>query len=417
MNGNEKTENTLYEISFDNSEPYGIMHEVNQANSEGPIIIAFPGNGFNYNEMRSSLDEKVLRLANRVRKILEAGNVDKSTIKETPFYAISYHTPEDFCEQDARTLLYKKHGRNNIPENIRKGEDGFSEEEQNPAYIESLYDKIIKPRISRLNGKVKTDTTTAARNMAQVVILAHCHGAYTALKLEEVMRKNMQKLGYSKEDILQVQKQMTVVAYAPACPLGVSKMNMVSFKSLNDVSPGEDYNNATVYASIRMDDDRSHWTDINLRHKSNSEFEPFDFKFSFYPDKLGNVFVIKQKGYYDNVIMMGSDGEYFPNRNALDEKEHNNLGAGETEDSKIMFGFMANALANALLHAHKQAQQKDVSAPLSVRELVIGKANPQKDTEIFKAACLAGIEQGAKIEKDITRLLWEQKQQQKLSKK
>ena len=413
----EKTDNTLYEISFDNDEPYGVMHETDRTVFEGPIVVAFPGHGFNYDEMRSSLDESVLRLANRIRKILEAGSVDKSTIKKTPFYAISYQIPKDFCEQDARTLLYKKHGRNNIPENIRKGKDGFSEEEQNPAYIESLYDKIIKPRISRLNGKVKTDADTAARNMAQVVIFAHCHGAYTALKLEEVMRENMQKLGYSNEDILQVQKQMTVVAYAPACPLGVSKMNMVSFKSLNDVSPGEDYNNATVYASIRMDDDRSHWTDINLRQKSTSEFEPFDFKFSFYPDKLGNVFVIKQKGFYDDAIMMDSDGEYFPNRNVLDEKEHNNIGAGETEDSKVMFGLMANVLANAFLHAHKQAQQKEVSAPLSVQELAIGKTNPQKDLEIFKAACLAGIEQGAQFKKDIKRLLLEQKQQQKLSKK
>lgn len=406
-----KTAATLYEVSFDNDEMQGVSHKTEQTVSHGPIMIAFPGNGFNPHDMGYMLDKSVLQMAGKLKKYLTIGNVGDDMIKKTPFYVVSYSTPKDFSDKDARILLYKKHGRTNMSEEDSCGKDGFSAEEQNPEYIDSLYEKIISPRISRLNGKVKTDAETAAKNMAEVVIFAHCHGAYTALKLEEIMRNKMKKLGYNTDEILKVQRQMTVVAYAPACPLGVSKMNMVSFKSLNDVALGEDYNNATVYAAIRMGDDRSHWVDTHLLQKPTSENEPFDFKLSFYPDRQGNVFVIKQKSNYDDIMTLGTDGEYFPSRNEIEEREHNNTGAGTTEDSKVMFKLMTNALANAFLHSHEQARQQKLLPALAVRELVVGKENPQEDLQIFNAACQAGAEQGKKMERDIKRLMAEQRQQ------
>lgn len=409
----EKTECTLYEVSFDNEEPYGVMHEAEAANSEGMAVITFPGNGFNPHEMGCLLEENVLKLANKLRKYLETANLSRDIIRKIPFYIISYKSPAEFNDQDARTLLYKKHGRKFIPEDKNQGTDGFSEEEKNPAYIDSLYNKIIRPRISRLNGKIKTDAATAARNMAQVVMFAHCHGAYSVLKLEELMRQNMQKLGYTKDEILDIQKQITVIAYAPACPLGVSKMNIVSYMSLNDSATNEKYNNALIYTWQKMDDDLNYWMDTEVLKKESSEKAPFDFKLSFYPDALGNVFVIKQKYNYDDSLDTDSHGEYFINQNFSDDKEHNNLGAGKTEDSQKMFRLMINALANACCRAEKQAKQQALVPQLSVQELVTGTINPQEDLKIFKEACLAGIEQGQKIEADIKRLMAEQRQQQK----
>lgn len=406
----DKTKNTLHEISFDNNQPYGIAREVSQASAQGPALITFPGNGFELKELGCTLDEKILRLANKMRKYLEAADVSRDIIRKMPFYVVTYQVPKDFSDKDARTLLYKKHGRNNMPEKISRGENGFSEEEQNPAYIESLYDKIIRPRISRLNGKVKYDADTAARNMAQVTFFAHCHGAYTALKLEEVMRKNMQKLGYSNDEILKVQKQITVVAYAPACPLGVSKMNFVSFKSLNDTYINENYNNVLTYASMQIDEDRLYWKDKNLLQKTTSEYTPFDFKLSFYPDKAGNVFVIKQKSSYGDIVIQGDNGEYFIRDDLLNSKEHSNTGAGETEDSKDMFALMINALGNACRHSFVQSGNQELLPALSVKQLVIGTLNPAKDAEIFERACRTGAEQGKKISKHIAQLLAEQNQ-------
>ncbi len=406
-----KTAATLYEVSFDNDEMQGVMHKTEQAVSHGSVMIAFPGNGFNPHDLGYMLDKGVLQMAGKLKKYLKIGNVDDAMIKKTPFYVVCYSTPKDFSDEDARILLYKKHGRTNMSEEVSRGKDGFSAEEQNPEYIDSLYEKIIAPRISRLNGKVKIDAETAAKNMAEVVIFAHCHGAYTALKLEEVMRDKMKKLGYDTGDILKVQQQITVVAYAPACPLGVSKMNMVSFKSLNDTALEENYNNAAVYASIRMGDDRSHWVDTHLLQKQTSENEPFDFKLSFYPDRQGNVFVIKQKSNYDDIMTLGSDGVYFPSRNEIESREHNNTGAGETEDSKVMFKLMTNALANALLHSQEQSGQQSLLPALTVRELVIGTKTYREDLQIFEQACQAGAEQGKKIAKHIHQLLVEQNQQ------
>lgn len=406
----DKTENKLYEVSFNNDEPYGSLCEVPQVNPQGPVFIAFPGNGFEAHEMGYTLNEKALRLANKMRKYLESAGISREVIKQLPFYVASYYMPKDFSDKDARTLLYKKHGRNNMPEDVLKGENGFSDEEKNPAYIESLYQKIILPRISRLNGKIKIDADTAARNMAQVFIFAHCHGAYTALKLEEIMKKNMRQLNYTNEEIAQIQKQITVAAYAPACPLGVSKMNFISFKSLNDTITNEDYNNVSVYTTMKMDSDRANWIETHMAKKESSENAPFDFKFSFYPDALGNVFVVKQKSDYDSIINLGGDGDYFINELLLTEKEHNNVDAGVTEDSKVMHKMFINVLGNACRHAFQQAENPELLAPLAVRQLAIGTLTPKEDAEIFDKAQQAGIEQGQKIQRHIAQLLAEQRQ-------
>lgn len=266
-NLSEKTKSTLYEVSFDNDKPHGAVCEVEHVKPQGPVFVVLPGNGFNQHDMGYKLEENVLRVANKLRKYLESAGIDKDMIKKLPFYVVTYQSPDGYSDKDARTLLYKKHGRNNMPEDILKGENGFSEEEKNPAYIEQLYRQIAEARVSRLDGKVKVSADTAAQNMAQVFVFAHCHGAYTALKLEEVMKKNMQKLGYTNEEIGKTQKQIIVTAYAPACPLGVSKMNFVSFKSLNDTVTKEEYNNISVYASMQMDDDRMYWLDKNKAKK------------------------------------------------------------------------------------------------------------------------------------------------------
>ena len=403
-----KTQSILYEVSFDNDEPYGIGRIVERAAASGPIVVAFPGNGLNPKDKDAPDIEKMAKLANLLKNIMLKAGVNQEIIRKTLFYVAANRSPNDFSDKDARTLLFKKHRQAFMDEDVSKGTDGFSAEEENPAYIEALYDQIIKPRVSRLNGKVKTDAKTAAQNTAQVMFYAHCNGAYTVLKLEELMRQKMQKLGNTDWDISDIQKHITAVAYAPACPLGVSKMNFVSFKSLNDTVTGEHYNNALLYASQRIIEDRTYWTDKNLRQKETSEEgQPFDFKFSFYPDKQGNVFVIKQKGDYKDLIHIDGDEIWVDSFN-LSDKEHNNIAIGDTEDSKQMYYVMRRVLANAILQINNP--QAGVQDPLSVRDLAVGKISqdPAADGKTFDDACQTGKKQFAEFCRDIKRLMYEQ---------
>lgn len=406
-------ENQLYEISFDNDEPHGKVQEISGAVSDGPIVIGLPGNGLNFYEMWEKLCENTQRYANKLKKLLIAGGVDEKTLQKIPFYVATHAKPPFYDDKDARTIMYKKHGRSIMSEEVKNGNNGFSKEEENPAYIETLYNQIIAPRISRLKGKVKLDAKTAEQNVAQLVIFAHCHGAYVALKLEELMAQNMKKLGYTPDEIAQVQKQMTVVAYAPACPLGVSKMNFVSFGSLNDTITKENYNNISIHLSNLMFEDRKCWAEKQLKKENKSK--PFDFKLSFYPDKLGHVFLIKQKSNYDDIFELDlqANDYYLKNGDIVADKEHNNIFEGETEDSKTMQKIMQRVFANALLHAIKQ--QKRLSDPLSIQDLVVGEVSqdPEADLRIFNEACQRGKAYYKKFYEEIVRLQQEQVKSQK----
>ena len=398
----EKTDNALYKISFNNDAPQGSVSVVSQINTSGPAFIFFPGNDLAYThpaQIETLGNFDIQNLANVVRHCLESTNVSQDIIQQTLFYAIAYYTPSSFNEEDARTLLLKKHGRTNLPENITKGHDGFSKEEENPSYIEHLYSQIIAPRISRLNSKVKLDTQKACQNVAQLVFFAHCHGAYTILKLEELMKQKMQNIGYSHNEITQIQKHITAITYAPACPLGVSKMNIISFRTLgDDTLPGG--NNLNNYMSILMDEDRAYRKDINIEKKATPENHPFNFKLSFYPGKLGNIFVIKEKYTYK------------PEKGYEGWNDHNKpFAEGDNADSKTLQQIMRRCIANAILHAHKQ--QKELLDPLSAKELAVGEAsqNKENDTLIFEQACSAGKEQYAFSVAQIKKLLKEMDKQ------
>lgn len=404
----EKTSHVLYEISFDNDEPFGICKKVDKASSEGPIVVAFPGNGLVANKLDS--DENAGRLANNLRKILKDAGVVDDVIRQTRFYVIGYDFPNGFDDKDARTLMYKKHGRSLFDENTKKGTNGFSAEEENPEYIERLYHQIIEDRISRLKGKMKLSDEIAEQNMGQVVFFEHCNGAYTALSLEEVMKRKMQELKYTKESIGKIQKQVSGIAYAPACPLGVSGMNIISFASVNDTVTGESYNNAQQYLLIKIDEDREYWVDKNLRNKDMSENQPFDFKLSFYPDRLGNIFLIKQKGLYKDMI---DNDDYYVNSLSLQELEHNNIRAGAHPDSKVLDAIMCRVFANSVLHAHEQ--QKKLLPPLAINDLVVGKVSkdPKADQKIFDDALQWGNDFYKKAVLEIRRLNYEFNKKQK----
>ena len=100
--------------------------------------------------------------------------------------------------------------------------------------MDDLFKKVILPRITLHNGKGKLSTEEACQRIRKLNIVAHWHGGYTALKLEEKMQEAMTLIGYNNDERKKIQSQLLVVAHAPACALGVSKSQFVSFKSVYD---------------------------------------------------------------------------------------------------------------------------------------------------------------------------------------
>lgn len=133
-----------------------------------------------------------------------------------------------FDRNDARTMLMQKYHRSVKPKN-----EHISPDTVNPRYIKQIFDRIFLPRLTDEKGE-RLAFPEARRRIRRLNIIAHCHGAYTFLKLEEMMQKKMKDLGYGKTESAAIQKQLLCTAIAPYCPLGVSKSTMISFCSAKD---------------------------------------------------------------------------------------------------------------------------------------------------------------------------------------
>lgn len=173
-----------------------------------------------------------------------------------------------FNANNARTSLMQKYKRN------IKTKSPLNDDTINPRYIKKIFDVAFLPRISDKDGK-KISKEEAMQNIRKLNIVAHCHGAYTFLKLEEMMMDKMKELGYTKQEQQQIQKQLLCVAHAPYCPLGVSKSTLISFCSAQD-------------------DEVSHYNNFHTEIvKLNTQGE---MKLSYFPEKQGNVFICSSLG-------------------------------------------------------------------------------------------------------------------------
>lgn len=148
---------------------------------------------------------------------------------EIPVYSIEY----DFDKHNrnyARKLDFLKHRTVLLDSKAdKKIREESAKEEYNPEYVDQLFEKVMLPRISLSNGRGRLSTEEACRRIRRLNVVAHCHGGFVALKLEDKMQKAMTELGYDAKERKQIQSQLLVVAHAPACALGVSKSQFVSF--------------------------------------------------------------------------------------------------------------------------------------------------------------------------------------------
>ena len=235
---------------------------------EKPCVLCLCGDG--------AKDEKAASgYASSVYNLLYRNDMEN----DANVYAVAYDFGDFMKPNIARTvqMIEKKHMSR--PESFRYPP---TFDDKNPNYINEIFNKFILPRISKDNGKTRLSTEEAKENIRKMTIFAHCHGAYTALKLEDLTQYKMQELGYHPKEATEIQKQLLVVTQSPYCPLGVSKSTMVSFASADD-------------------DEVSHHNHFQKALQKINRMHPI--KLSYFPEEKGNL------------ILVGKMGESFDNHN------------------------------------------------------------------------------------------------------
>ena len=191
----EKLSNSTYKTRGVKTQenPYGWYDFVPDVNK--PCIFMLPGDGTSFDSVANSQLEKIVNL-------LE----ERGCEKEVDTCIVVYDFGVKFYDnkQEARNLLMNKYNRG-----AKKDKSTNSQPDSeivNPEYIDDIFDRFFENRISNEKGE-KLPYDEACRRIRNLIIFAHCHGAYTFLKLEEKMQRRMRELGYSDNERLGIQKQ------------------------------------------------------------------------------------------------------------------------------------------------------------------------------------------------------------------
>lgn len=211
--------------------PEGVCHWRLLKPEEGisrPTLLVLGGDGTT-SAKRANGNAK---LAEEILGLTSAGK----EAKNRPFdlFSVYYENMSAATEQRCAFLYARGAASESVSCHMRMMPAKAYEMYQNPAYVQDFYHQILRPLITTSDGR-RLATLQAQKNMRRITILAHCHGAYIAFKAEELMTKEMVRLGYSREERDSILKQLGVITCAwDALPLGITKTTAVHFTSLND---------------------------------------------------------------------------------------------------------------------------------------------------------------------------------------
>ena len=332
-----------------------------------PCVLYLGGDG--------TTDDKA---ANGNAKIIEEYILKPLGIK-VPVYSVKY----SFSKYNAiksRGIAFSKYRANplNNEADDKKIYNNVTADDINPQYIDTLYRKVIEPRITSEDGKEKLSLEEACRRMRMMTIVAHCHGGFVALELEKKMKDEMKKIGYSADEQKQILSQMLTIAHAPACALGVAKSQMISFITASDtvwpksVTRRVANNLFNNYLYDRNQEHNIHFQAImggnEERAAKNREFnlEP-----CYFSAEQGNAFLIREKWQRTKKDMF-----------EVNFAEHNDVGygyAGKTSDGKLMTYISANIIKNGIKNS---LLQKEGFTPLPDIESLIYSGNKEADSKL-----------------------------------
>ncbi len=269
----------------------------------------------------------------------------------------------DDTVRDAATKLgYKESEINDISTFVENSSEPISAFESH--YIDELFERAILPRISDNGARLPVDV--AMQRVRRLNIVAHCHGAYVAQRLEEKMWHKMHDLGYTPSEMKTIQSQLLIVAHAPACPLGKSHSRFISFMSSYDYMVDRPKNWVGRYVRAQQGTESKEM--MNTGNAPGHWMPP-----SFLSGINGSVFLI-HKG-FDWVIDNGTNGP--------SENEHSNAHYlpvhGQNMNGKLLGAIASNILINGI-----ENSMMDKFMPLPpTKELVLGDKNRDGMRQIF----------------------------------
>lgn len=239
--------------------------------------------------------------------------------------------------------------KHNLPEDC-------VDETFNPAYIQDIFEQVVLPRIVSENGNERIPLRQAEQNIRRLNIVAHCHGAFVATRLEKLMDNKMNELRYSQEEQLKIKSQLLVLAYNPDCPKYISKFRFISIESSQD----------------RHNEYQSYLREWLL-------MSPKDFGVCFIPKSFGQALMCAQvdkfgiEGNPSRKAERISGSEWFKQVHGVDtgrEKrlsEHNFLGfepvGNMSKGALKLQTFANNILKNAIKNSQSQSGDNFIPLP------------------------------------------------------
>lgn len=318
------------------------------------------------------------KAANGYAKIIENEILD-GIEAEIPVYSITYNF-EGRGQAIARRISNIKHRAEVLKSKaaLDKTVSQATDEDYNPKYVDELFEKVILPRISLRNGKGMISAEEACKRIRKLNIVAHCHGAYTALKLEEKMQAAMKKMGYSENDRKLIQSQMLVVAHAPACTLGVSKSQFISFRSAYDGDIPLKGNFFDSYIEMRKAEEcRRFEAEENQDSELAEKNRWFDLEPCFFDGKQGNLFLIKQR--YEWIDGLGPL--------MINKDEHNRLSYNDkkqTAQGRMLAHFAKTILRNGIKNSLLQDDKMTPLPPLESLVISGNASTKEKEQRAFE---------------------------------
>ncbi len=294
--------------------------------------------------------------------------------EDIPVYSVQYDFNSLTFGKEARKLAVLEKSfkalLSNKKETILALKAQMSFDDFAPKYIDNLYQKVIKDRISTLNGAIRLPLHKALKNIRKVNFVAHCHGAFVAYKLEQKMQTEMENLGYDKKEREAIQSQMLVVAHAPSCPLKGIKSEFISFSSAYDNIQEQPKTPLNFYISAKKMSEQKRLLALQLNdHEAAKKYSVWNFPACYFEKKDGNHFLIKQKFELEETGEVPPEEHFDASYFAIDQ----------TKDGQMM-GFLAgNILKSAILNSLEQDENFKPLPP--IEDLILTK-DEEYDTMI-----------------------------------
>ena len=239
------------------------VKNVERVDIDEPAVLFLGGNG--------NIDEKSANAhLVSIEKLLYKNNIKEGVALYSAVF--DFGENQSGAENFYEYVAYLKAMQN--PREAKRIAQELNEDKLHAQYVDELFDKFFLKRLVDENGQ-RLSCNQACRNMRKLTVVAHCHGAYTFLKLEEKIEEKMTQFWYLPEERLMILHELMCIAHSPYTPLGRSKATMISFLSVQDLEI---------------------WNSGEFSFEMNLMAEKGSLMLSYLPGKQGEMFLASDMG-------------------------------------------------------------------------------------------------------------------------